>query len=153
MELQEGQPAPEFRLQANDGKTYDLNDLRGKQVLLYFYPKADTPGCTTEACQLRDNIRAFEDRGMVVLGISPDEVQEQKKFSDKYDLPFPLLADVGADIAQKYGVWVEKERMGRKYMGINRTTFLIDQNGNIERIWRNVKPDGHAAEVLAEAGV
>lgn len=148
--LQEGAPAPEFRLPASTGETIGLDDFKGKQdVVLYFYPRDNTPGCTTEACSFRDNIAAVQGHGAALLGVSPDSLASHQKFTEKFDLNFPLLADQGAELARAYGVWVEKQQYGRKFMGIERSTFLIDKDGLIRKIWRKVKANGHAAEVIA----
>ncbi|HZE74682.1 MAG TPA: thioredoxin-dependent thiol peroxidase [Gemmatimonadales bacterium] len=147
--LKPGSNAPEFSLPADDGKTVALKDLRGTPVVLYFYPKDDTPGCTKEACQFRDSWKDVEQAGAVVLGVSPDSVASHEKFKQKYNLPFPLLADVDHQVATAYGAWGEKSRYGRTYQGILRTTFLIDREGRVARVFENVKPEGHAAEVLA----
>lgn len=145
-----GQPAPQFSLPGSDGKTIRLSDFRGRKVVLYFYPKDDTPGCTKEACAFRDGIEEVRDCDAVVLGISPDSVESHKKFSHKFDLNFPLLSDVDKRVAQAYGVWKEKTLYGRKFMGIERTTFLIDESGKISEIFSKVKVDGHLEEVLGE---
>lgn len=147
-ELEEGQPAPDFTLPGTDGEDVSLHDLRGKVVVLYFYPKDDTPGCTTEACNFRDNMGIIEQTGALVYGISPDSVAKHSKFIAKYELNFPLLADEGAKVATEYGVWVEKAMYGRKYMGIERSTFLVDEEGKLAHIWHKVKAAGHAVEVL-----
>jgi thioredoxin-dependent peroxiredoxin len=147
--LKPGSNAPEFSLPADDGKTVALKDLRGTPVVLYFYPKDDTPGCTKEACQFRDSWKDVEQAGAVVLGVSPDSVTSHEKFKQKYNLPFPLLADVDHQVATAYGAWGEKSRYGRTYQGILRTTFLINREGRVARVFENVKPEGHAAEVLA----
>jgi thioredoxin-dependent peroxiredoxin len=148
--LEVGDLAPEFSLPASTGQTISLADYRGKQaVVLYFYPKDDTPGCTVEACSFRDNQPAVEAQGAVVLGISPDSVGKHQKFVQKFSLGFPLLADEGAKVCQAYGVWVEKHMYGRTYMGVERSTFLIDQDGQISKIWRKVSPKSHVADVLA----
>lgn len=147
--LTPGSNAPEFSLPADDGRTVALKDLRGRPVVLYFYPKDDTPGCTKEACQFRDSWKDVEQAGVVVLGVSPDSVTSHEKFKRKYSLPFPLLADVDHQVATAYGAWGEKSRYGRTYQGILRTTFLIDREGRVARVFENVKPEGHAAEVLA----
>jgi peroxiredoxin Q/BCP len=147
--LKPGSNAPEFSLPADDGKTVALKDLRGSPVVLYFYPKDDTPGCTKEACQFRDSWKDVEQAGAVVLGVSPDSVTSHEKFKQKYNLPFPLLADVDHQVATAYGAWGEKSRYGRTYQGILRTTFLINREGRVARVFENVKPEGHAAEVLA----
>ena len=145
----EGDPAPDFRLPADDGKTYALKDLRGRKVVLYFYPKDDTPGCTKQACGIRDAWGEFESRGAVVLGVSADSPSKHTKFKKKHGLPFTLLADEDHQIVQAYGVWGQKSFMGRKYMGTHRVTFLIGLDGKIKKIWPKVKPDEHAEEVLA----
>ena len=149
MALQEGDPAPEIRLETDSGVTVDLKSFRGKTVVLYFYPKADTPGCTKESCDFRDHHPQFRRKGIVVLGISPDKPAKQAKFKEKYELPFPLLADVEQKVATAYGVWKEKSMYGRKYMGIERTTFIIDPKGRIRKIFPKVSVTGHAEEVLA----
>ena len=146
--IKEGDNAPEFALKADDGSTVRLSDLRGKKVVLYFYPKDDTPGCTTQACELRDRIREFEAHGTVVLGVSPDDVASHKKFKEKYDLNFPLLADEDHKVAEAYGVWVEKHKYGRTYWGNERTSFVIDEKGNIAKVLPRVKPADHAGQVL-----
>lgn len=144
-----GNLAPDFTLPAGDGSQVRLADLRGKTVLLYFYPKDDTPGCTTEACSFRDAWGELQRRGVVVLGVSRDDVKSHQKFAKKYSLPFPLLADLGGAVAQRYGVWVEKSMYGKTYMSMARTSFLILPDGAIGHVWERVKPEGHAAEVLA----
>jgi len=144
-----GEVAPEFSLAADDGKTIALRDLRGKPVVLYFYPKDDTPGCTKEACEFRDSWKDVQETGAVVLGVSPDSASSHQKFKQKYHLPFPLLADPDHQVASRYGAWGEKSMYGKKYQGILRTTFLIDGTGRIARVFEKVKPEGHAAEVLA----
>jgi peroxiredoxin Q/BCP len=149
LKLQEGDAAPNFSAAASGGGTVSLADLRGKNVILYFYPKDDTPGCTKEACSFRDHFAAFRKKGAVVLGVSPDSVKKHDKFVEKFKLPFPLLADEDKKIVNDYGVWGEKMFMGRKYMGTFRVTFLIGPDGKIKKIWPDVKPDEHAAEVLA----
>jgi thioredoxin-dependent peroxiredoxin len=147
---QEGDQAPDFRLPSDDDSTIGLSDFRGRKVVLFFYPKDDTPGCTTEACEFRDELPAFEEKGAAVLGISPDPVDSHRRFRDKHGLNFPLLADEGHRVADSYGVWKEKSMYGRKYWGVERTTFLIDAEGKVERVWRRVRPAGHAAAVAAE---
>jgi len=147
--LKEGDPAPDFSAPASGGSTIALADLRGKNVILYFYPKDDTPGCTKEACAFRDHFAEFKKKGAVVLGVSTDPVKAHDKFVEKYKLPFTLLADVDKKIVNDYGVWGEKTFMGRKYLGVYRVTFLIDPEGRIKKIWPQVKPGEHAQEVLA----
>ncbi len=146
--IEEGKPAPHFELQSDAGETVKLSDLRGRPVVLYFYPKDDTPGCTTEACEFRDAYNVFRDRGAEVLGVSPDDVTSHEKFKTKYELPFTLLADPDHSVAEKYGVWGEKKFAGKSYMGINRSTFIIDSEGNVARAMMGIKPAGHAANVL-----
>jgi peroxiredoxin Q/BCP len=147
--VEEGKPAPDFELQTDSGETVKLSDLRGKQVVLYFYPKDDTPGCTTQACGIRDAYGEFERAGAVVLGISPDDAESHEKFKQKYSLPFTLLADDEHKVAEDYGVWGEKKYMGRTYMGVDRSTFVIDENGDVKKVLPKVKPDTHADDVLA----
>ncbi len=144
--------APDFELQADDGSTVRLSDLRGRKVVLYFYPKDDTPGCTIEACEFRDRNQDLAASGAVVLGVSPDTVESHRKFRDKYGLDFRLLADTDHRVAEAYGVWQQKSMYGRKYWGVARTTFLIDEEGRIARVFEKVKPAGHAAEVLEAIG-
>ncbi|GAA4722450.1 thioredoxin-dependent thiol peroxidase [Brevibacillus fulvus] len=143
-----GQPAPDFTLQASNNQTISLRDLRGKNVVLYFYPKDMTPGCTTESCDFRDFHPEFGKLDTIVLGISPDDVKSHDKFAAKYELPFPLLADTDHRVAEEYGVWVQKKMYGKEYMGIERSTFLIDKEGKIAKIWHKVKVSGHVQEVL-----
>jgi peroxiredoxin Q/BCP len=150
--LQEGQPAPDFSLRDVEGNTVRLAELRGKKVVLYFYPKDDTPGCTKEACSFRDQYSRFDDRSVVILGVSPDDEASHATFAAKYSLPFRLLADPGAQVAIAYGVWKEKNNFGKTYMGVERTTFLIDEQGNVRKIYPKVQVDGHIEEVLAEIG-
>ena len=147
--VEEGKPAPDFELTSDAGDRVKLSDFRGKPVVLYFYPKDDTPGCTTQAQGLRDNYSAFSDRGAVVLGISPDDEISHVKFKEKYGLPFTLLADPDHAVADEYGVWGERNAYGKTYMGIERSTFLIDSDGNVAKVMRKVKPDTHADDVLA----
>jgi thioredoxin-dependent peroxiredoxin len=147
---QEGDLAPDFTLPADDGSTVTLSDLRGSRVILYFYPKDDTSGCTAQACEFRDSLPAIEEKGARVLGVSPDPVRSHQKFKSKYDLNFPLLADEDHQVAEAYGVWKEKSMYGRTYWGIERSTFLIDEEGRIARAWRKVKPRGNADLVAAE---
>ena len=141
--------APKFALKADDGSTVRLSALRGQTVVLYFYPKDDTPGCTTEACEFRDHRKDLSKSDAVVLGVSPDTPESHTKFRDKYGLDFRLLADVDHKVAEAYGVWQRKSMYGREYWGIVRTTFVINANGRIARVFEKVKPAGHAAEVLA----
>lgn len=145
----EGDPAPEFRLPADDGKTYALKDLRGQKVVLYFYPKDDTPGCTKEACSFRDNLSRVRSKGAVVLGVSKDGLDSHAKFRQKYSLSFPLLSDPEGKVLDAYGVWKEKTLYGKTFMGIERTTFVIDEWGRIQKVFPRVKVDGHVDEVLA----
>jgi peroxiredoxin Q/BCP len=147
-ELKEGKSAPDFTMTDEAGNSVSLKDLQGKSVVLYFYPKDDTPGCTTEACDFRDNMGRITQSDALIYGVSPDSVESHKKFSNKFSLSFPLLADEGAKVATTYGVWKERNMYGKKYMGLERTTFLIDEHGNIAKIWHKVKPAGHAEEVL-----
>jgi peroxiredoxin Q/BCP len=143
-----GAPAPDFTLSNERNEPVHLADLRGKQVVLYFYPKDDTPGCTVEACSFRDAWHEMQAEGIVVLGISRDSVKSHQKFANKYGLPFTLLADEGGKVAQQYGVWVEKHMYGRTYMSTARTTFYIRPDGRIGHVWERVKPEGHAQKVL-----
>ncbi len=152
MPIEANQPAPEFALPDEDGKIHNLSDYRGKPVVLYFYPKDDTPGCTTEACNFRDDFHIYEQNGIVILGVSPDTAKSHTKFKNKFDLPFTLLADEGHKVADAYGVWGPKKFMGREYEGVLRTTFLIGPDGNIVKVFENVKPDHHSKEVLAALG-
>lgn len=145
--IQQGQSFPEFSLSDQDGKVHTLESIKGSKTILYFYPKDDTSGCTTEACEFRDSIPAFE--GAKVFGISPDSVKSHAKFAAKYGLNFPLLADEDHALLEAAGVWVEKSMYGKKYMGVERTTVLLDEAGSVVRVWNKVKPAGHAAEVLA----
>ncbi len=153
--LAEGARAPDFSLRDQDGKTVKLSDFRGKKVLLYFYPKADTPGCTTQSCAVRDARQEFKKLSVATLGISPDTPEDQKKFDVKYSLGFPLLADTDHATAEAYGVWGEKNMYGKKSMGIIRSSFLVDENGSILRAWYGVKPEDtmpKAREALQSAG-
>ncbi len=146
--VEEGKPAPDFELTSDEGNSVRLSELRGQPVVVYFYPKDDTPGCTTQACGIRDNYDAFGERGAVVLGISPDDESSHVKFKQKYGLPFTLLADPDHKVADEYGVWGERSLYGKKYMGIERSTFVIDREGNVSKVMRRVKPDTHAQQVL-----
>jgi peroxiredoxin Q/BCP len=147
--VEEGKPAPDFELQSDSGETVKLSELRGKQVVLYFYPKDDTPGCTAQACGIRDVYGEFERAGAVVLGVSPDDERSHVKFKEKYGLPFTLLADEGHKLADEYGVWAEKKYAGKTYWGVDRSTFVIGEDGNVKKVMHKVKPDTHADEVLA----
>lgn len=146
--LKQGSTAPAFKTKDANGETVSLKDLRGQKVVLYFYPKDDTPGCTKEACSFRDSFSQFKKKGIAVLGVSPDSEASHQKFVTKYKLPFTLLADTDRSIAEAYGVWGEKKFMGRTYMGVHRSTFLIDEKGKIRKIFEKVKPEEHASEVL-----
>src|SRR5512142_1623279 len=150
--LKQGDKAPDIKLKTDSGEEFRLSELKGKRVVLYFYPKADTPGCTTESCEFRDGIGAFAGKGVTVIGISPDKPAAQSKFKSKYELPFTLLADEEKAAAQAYGVWKEKNMYGKKMMGIARTTFVIGPDGKIEKIYEGVKAQGHAAQVLGDLG-
>jgi peroxiredoxin Q/BCP len=147
--VEEGRPAPDFSLPSDSGEVITLSALRWRPVVLYFYPKDDTPGCTAQACGIRDAWGEFERTGAVVLGVSPDDEVSHTKFREKYDLPFTLLADEDHAVADAYGTWVEKEYAGKKYMGVERSTFVIDAEGNVSKVMRRVKPDTHADQVLS----
>jgi peroxiredoxin Q/BCP len=149
MAAEEGTAAPDFSLRSDAGETVTLSSLRGTPVILYFYPKDDTPGCTAQACGIRDAWGEFERTGAVVLGVSPDDEVSHVKFKEKYELPFTLLADPEHATAEAYGVWVEKSMYGKTYMGVERSTFVIDAEGNLSKVLRNVKPATHADDVLA----
>jgi len=146
--LEEGKKAPDFKLKNQNGKTISLNDFKGKNVVLYFYPKDDTSGCTAEACSFRDDFPKFEKTDAVILGVSPDSVESHKKFEKKYNLNFDLLSDENKVVLEKYDVWKEKNMYGRKYMGVVRTTYIIDPDGKIKKIFNKVKVNGHNKEVL-----
>ena len=146
--IKEGTNAPAFKTTDANGETVSLKELKGQKLVLYFYPKDDTPGCTKEACSFRDAWGKFKKQGITVLGVSPDSEASHKKFETKYKLPFTLLADKDHAIADAYGVWGEKKFMGRTYMGVLRTTFLIDEKGKIKKVFEKVKPEDHASEVL-----
>jgi len=147
--VEQGMTAPDFTLPADDGTKVKLSGLRGKPVVLYFYPRDDTPGCTREACSFRDRKKEMEQLGAPVLGVRPDDVESHRKFRDKHQLNFSLLADVEHQVAEKYGAWREKVRFGKKSMGIQRSTFLIDAGGVIRKVWKRVAGDGHDDQVLA----
>jgi peroxiredoxin Q/BCP len=146
--VEEGKAAPDFVLTSDSGERVRLSQFRGQPVVLYFYPKDDTPGCTTQACAIRDNYDDFEERGAVVLGVSPDDETSHVKFKQKHGLPFTLLADPEHEVSEQYGVWGERKYMGKTYMGVERSTFLIDPEGRVAKIMRRVKPDTHAELVL-----
>ena len=147
--LEVGDKAPAFQTTDQDGDEVSLRDFKGKKLVLYFYPKDDTPGCTKEACSFRDGWSKFRRKGVAVLGVSVDDEKSHRKFADKFSLPFPLLADTDKEIVKAYGVWGEKSMYGRKYMGTHRVTYLVDEKGKIAAVWPKVKPDAHADEVLA----
>ena len=146
--VNEGDPAPDFRLPADDGRTYSLKEFRGKKVVLYFYPKDDTSGCTREACSFRDSLARVTSKGAVVLGVSKDDLDSHARFRKKYELTFPLLSDTDGKVLNAYGVWKEKSAYGKTFMGVERTTFIIDEKGRIAKVFLRVKVDGHVDEVL-----
>lgn len=146
--LEIGKLAPSFSLADQDGKIHSLKDYKGNKVVLYFYPKDNTPGCTKESCDFRDEFTAFKKNNAVVLGVSADSVKSHKKFSDKFSLPFPLLSDESKKMIEEYGVWKEKSMYGKKYMGIERTTVVIDEKGKVKKVFTKVKVEGHTEEVL-----
>jgi thioredoxin-dependent peroxiredoxin len=146
--LKIGDKAPDFKLTADDGKIYSLKDFNGKRIILYFYPKNMTSGCTAEACNFRDNIKLFQKKNSVVIGVSKDNTESHKKFKSKYELPFTLLSDENMEMLKAYNVWKEKSMYGRKYMGIERTTYIIDEKGIIKEIFNKVKVTGHVEEIL-----
>ena len=153
MPISAGSPAPEFEMPDDTNVLRKLSDYRGKNVVLYFYPADDTSGCTKEACNFRDDYSAYEKAGVVILGVSPDDVRSHTKFKNKYQLPFPLLVDEGHKVCDAYGVWGPKKFLGKSYEGVLRTTFLIDGNGNIVKVFEKVRPAEHSAEVLSALGV
>ena len=146
--VEEGAPAPDFELRSDEGETVTLSALRGKPVVLYFYPRDDTPGCTTEACEFRDAYDSFREQGVEVLGVSPDTEASHRMFKTRYELPFTLLADPDHQAAEVYGVWKEKKNYGKTYMGVERSTFIIDADGKVAKAMRGIRPAGHAAQVL-----
>lgn len=148
--LKTGEKAPSFKLQDSEGKVHSLEDYHGKTIVVYFYPKDDTPGCTKEACSFRDDYSAFKEAGIEIIGISPDTIESHQKFSEKYDLPFTLLADPDHEVSKSYEVWGQKKSFGREYEGIFRTTFIVGPEGKIKRVFENVKPSEHSQEVLEE---
>ena len=150
--VEEGAPAPEFELTSDEGETVTLSALRGKPVVLYFYPKDDTPGCTTEACEFRDAYDRFREQGVEILGVSPDTEASHRKFKSKHELPFTLLADPDHHAAEAYGVWKEKRNYGKTYMGVERSTFVIGADGKVAKAMRGIRPAGHAAQVLETLG-
>jgi len=152
MAISAGIPAPEFEMLDDTGTPRKLSDYRGRKVVLYFYPKDDTPGCTKEACNFRDDYSAYEKAGIVILGVSPDSVASHVKFKKKFQLQFPLLADEGHRVCDLYGVWGPKKFMGKSYEGVLRTTFLIDENGNIVKVFEEVRPAEHSEELLSALG-
>ena len=151
MSVNEGDAAPDFEMPASGGRTVRLSDYKGKPFVLYFYPKADTPGCTTEACAFQEALPQLGHIGLDIIGVSKDPMKPIEKFAAKYNLTFPLASDDGTDVTERYGCWAEKAMYGKKYMGIERTTFLIDKDGKIARAWRKVSVNGHAADVLKAA--
>ncbi len=148
MTVEVGQAVQDFKLTNNQGETVKLSDYKGKNVVLYFYPKDDTPGCTTEACDFRDNYESFKDLDAVILGVSPDSEESHKKFIDKHDLPFELLVDKEKEVAEQFGVWQKKNKFGKEYMGIVRSTFIIDKEGVLQQEFRNVQVKGHVDQAL-----
>lgn len=150
MELKTGEKAPDFKLEDQNGEWRELKDYRGKWVLVYFYPKDDTPGCTKEACNMRDNFSQFNRMNLQVLGISKDDTKSHKKFAEKYELQFPLLSDTTTEVNKLYDVWKPKKFMGKEFLGTMRTSFLINPEGRVAKIYENVKPEGHAEEVMKD---
>ena len=151
--VETGKPAPDFTLRSDSGDTVHLADLRGKPVVVYFYPKDDTPGCTTQACAIRDSWGQFEKAGATVLGISPDSAESHEKFKAKFSLPFPLLADEDHAVAEAYGAWGEKKNYGKTYMGVIRSTIVVDEQGKVERALYNVRATGHVAQIIKDLGI
>ncbi len=149
MTIKKGLPAPDFSLKDDEGRTRVLSEFKGTQVVLYFYPKDDTPGCTTEACNFRDDYSAYVDAGITILGVSPDSLKSHKEFREKFNLPFSLLADEDHKVAEAFGVWGKKKFMGKEYMGVLRTTFIIDEKGRIAHVFEDVKPADHSKEILS----
>jgi thioredoxin-dependent peroxiredoxin len=150
--LKEGSKAPDFVLEDENEQEHRLSDFRGKRVVLYFYPKDDSSGCTTEACEFRDDYDAYKEADVVILGVSPDSPKSHKKFKEKYNLPFTLLADESHEVLEAYGVWGTKKMYGKEYMGVFRTTYVIDEDGNIVKVFENVSPKGHSQEILSVFG-
>jgi peroxiredoxin Q/BCP len=150
--VEEGKPAPDFELTTDAGETVRLSDLRGKQVVLYFYPRDDTPGCTKQACGIRDSWDAFRQSAAEVYGVSPDGAESHAKFKQKHRLPFTLLADAGHEVTELYGFWVEKKFAGKRYMGVERSTVVVSPDGVVDKVLRRVKPDAHAGQVLESLG-
>ena len=151
--VSEGTEAPEFELPNQDGEPVSLDDHRGHWVVLYFYPRADTPGCTTQACGIRDRGADYSDMNAVVLGVSPDSPEKLRKFADKYGLPFTLLGDADHSVAEAYGTWVEKKNYGKTYMGVIRSTIVVDEEGKVERALYNVRATGHVAKIIKDLGI
>lgn len=149
---EQGDGAPDFAMPASGGRRVSLAELKGKPFLLYFYPKADTPGCTKQACGIQEALPQLGKTGLTVIGVSPDPIAPIEKFAGKYGLEFPLASDADHQVAERYGVWVEKSMYGKRYMGMERSSFLVDADGKVARVWRKVKPEAHAAEVLKAAG-
>jgi peroxiredoxin Q/BCP len=148
--LEAGDKAPDFSVEDQDGNTVKLSDFKGKKLVLFFYPKASTPGCTAEACNLRDNWERFQEKGYAIVGVSADTQKKQSNFKNKYEFPFPLLADENKEVIQAYGVWGPKKFMGKEYDGIHRTTFIIDEEGKIEEVIKKVKTKAHTDQILSE---
>lgn len=153
MELEPGQKAPDFKAKDQNGKLVSLKDLKGSKIALFFYPEDDTPTCTEEACNLRDNFSLLKNKGITVIGVSPDDEAKHKKFEKKFDLPFTMLADADMKIINKYGLWAEKQMFGHRYMGVKRTTFLINEDGKIDHIIKQVRSKNHAAQIVQKWGL